>query len=235
MDKNTLTGFILIAAVLIGFSYFSRPSEAEMEAQRRQDSIATVAQQKAQMAQEAKEEAEITHQAQVALDTTSLFYAHRRGEAQNVVLENELIKLTFNTRGGTVQKVELKEYKNQQGGPVTLFDEKDARMQFMLGGKTENINSGDLFFTPINVSDTTLTMRLQAFTGGTLDFDYKLLPHSYMVDFTIQANGLGNIFAPSMKTLDIAWNEMARQQEKGFDFESRYSSLTYKIKNEGTD
>lgn len=108
-------------------------------------------------------------------------------------------------------------------------------MQFMLGGKTENINSGNLFFTPINVSDTTLTMRLQASTGGTLDFDYKLLPHSYMVDFTIQANGLGNIFAPSMKTLDIAWNEMARQQEKGFDFESRYSSLTYKIKNEGTD
>ena len=107
MDKNTLTGFILIAAVLIGFSYFSRPSEAEMEAQRRQDSIATVAQQKAQMAQEAKEEAEITHQAQVALDTTSLFYAHRRGEAQNVVLENELIKLTFNTRGGTVQKLSL--------------------------------------------------------------------------------------------------------------------------------
>ena len=131
MDKNTLTGFILIAAVLIGFSYFSRPSEAEMEAQRRQDSIATVAQQKAQMAQEAKEKAEIAHQAQVALDTTSLFYAHRRGEAQDVVLENELIKLTFNTRGGTVQKVELKEYKNQQGGPVTLFDEKDARMQFM--------------------------------------------------------------------------------------------------------
>ncbi len=83
MDKNTLTGFILIAAVLIGFSYFSRPSEAEMEAQRRQqDSIATVAQQKAQMAQEAKEKAEIAHQAQVALDTTSLFYAHRRGEAQ---------------------------------------------------------------------------------------------------------------------------------------------------------
>ena len=116
---------------------------------------------------------------------------------------------------------------------MTLFDEKDARMQFMLGGKTENINSGDLFFTPINVSDTTLTMRLQASTGGTLDFDYKLLPHSYMIDFTIQANGLGNIFAPSMKTLDIAWNEMARQQEKGFDFESRYSSLTYKIKNEG--
>ena len=46
MDKNTLTGFILIAAVLIGFSYFSRPSEAEMEAQRRQQDSIAMAQQK---------------------------------------------------------------------------------------------------------------------------------------------------------------------------------------------
>ena len=169
MDKNTLTGFILIAAVLIGFSYFSRPSEAEMEAQRRQDSIATVAQQKAQMAQEAKEKAEIAHQAQVALDTTSLFYAHRRGEAQDVVLENELIKLTFNTRGGTVQKVELKEYKNQQGGPVTLFDEKDARMQFMLGGKMENINSGDFFYRlPLEVRWISITRCCPIPTWSTL-------------------------------------------------------------------
>ena len=114
MDKNTLTGFILIAAVLIGFSYFSRPSEAEMEAQRRQDSIATVAQQKAQMAQEAKEEAEIAHQAQVALDTTSLFYAHRRGEAQNVVLENELIKLTFNTRGEPSKRLNSKNIRTNR-------------------------------------------------------------------------------------------------------------------------
>ena len=235
MDKNTVIGFVLIAAVLIGFSYFSQPSEAEIEAQLRQDSIEAVARQKAEQEIKAKEAAEIAKQAQAAMDSTSLFFAHRSGTAAPVVLENELVRLTFNTRGGTVQKVELKEYKNQQGGLVTLFDEKDARMQFMLAGKTENIYSGDYFFTPVNVSDTTLTMRLQSAAGGTLDFNYTLLPHSYMVDFTIQAQGLGNHFAPSMKDMDIEWTEMARQQEKGFDFESRYSSLTYKIKDEGTD
>ena len=226
MDKNTVIGFVLIAAVLIGFSYFSQPSEAEIEAQLRQDSIEAVARQKAEQEIKAKEAAEIAKQAQAAMDSTSLFFAHRSGTAAPVVLENELVRLTFNTRGGTVQKVELKEYKNQQGGLVTLFDEKDARMQFMLAGKTENIYSGDYFFTPVNVSDTTLTMRLQSAAGGTLDFNYTLLPHSYMVDFTIQAQGLGNHFAPSMKDMDIEWTEMARQQEKGFDFESRYSSLT---------
>ncbi len=235
MDKNTLTGFILIAAVLIGFSYFSRPSEAEIAAQRKQDSIQAVAQRKAQEAEQAREIAEIAEQARAALDTTAQFYAHRHGEDQTLVLENELVRLTFGTRGGTVRKAELKEYKNQQGGPVTLFDETDARMQIMLAGKLENITSGNFFFTPCNVSDSTLTMRLQAASGGTLDFNYSLRPHSYMLDFTIEARGLDNFFLPSMKTMDIEWNEMARQQEKGFDFESRYSSLTYKIKNEGTD
>ena len=45
MDKNTLVGFTLIGAVLIGFSIYNRPSQEEMErAQRYQDSIQTVAQ-----------------------------------------------------------------------------------------------------------------------------------------------------------------------------------------------
>ena len=120
MDKNTIIGFVLIAAVLIGFSYWSRPSEAEIEAMHRQDSIEAVAMQRAKADQKAKEEAEIAAAVRAAQDTTSLFYAHRSGEAKTVVMENELVRLTFNTRGGTVQKAELKEYKNQQGGMVTL-------------------------------------------------------------------------------------------------------------------
>ena len=56
-----------------------------------------------------------------------------------------------------------------------------------------------------------------------------------MVNLEIKTQGLEGFFLPSIKTMDIEWNEMARQQEKGFDFESRYSSLTYKIKGEGTD
>ena len=235
MDKNTIIGFVLIAAVLIGFSYWSRPSEAEIEAMHRQDSIEAVAMQRAKADQKAKEEAEIAAAVRAAQDTTSLFYAHRSGEAKTVVMENELVRLTFNTQGGTVQKAELKEYKNQQGGMVTLFDEKDARLQFMLAGKMENIKTGDFFFTPVDATDSTLTMRLLAANGGTVDFNYRLLPHSYMVNLEIKTQGLEGFFLPSIKTMDIEWNEMARQQEKGFDFESRYSSLTYKIKGEGTD
>lgn len=235
MDKNTLTGFILIAAVLIGFSYFSRPDEAEIQAQLKQDSIANVERQKAEAAEKAQENAEILKKAQAALDTTSLFYANRQGESQKIVLENNVVRLTLDSHGGTITRAELKEYKNQQGGPVTLFDQTDAQMKFMIAGKNENIDSEDFFFTPVNATDTSVCMRLQTAQGGHLDFNYALRPQSYMVDLTIQASGMANIFTPSLKTLDIEWNEMARQQEKGYDFESRYSSLTYKVKDEGTD
>ena len=101
---------------------------------------------------------------------------------------------------GTVQKAELKEYKNQQGGMVTLFDEKDARLQFMLAGKMENIKTGDFFFTPVDATDSTLTMRLLAANGGTVDFNYRLLPHSYMVNLEIKTQGLEGFFLPSIKT-----------------------------------
>lgn len=235
MDKNTLTGFILIAAVLIGFSYFSQPDEAERQAQFTRDSIASVERMKAEELQRAKENEEILQRVQAALDSTSLFYAHRQGTPQPIVLENEVVKLTLSTKGGVIKQAELKTYKNQQGGHVVLFDETDANMKIMLTGKTENIDSEDFFFTPVNATDSTVIMRLQAADGRFLDLSYYLHPNSYMVDLSVQAIGLDYLFTPSMKSMDIEWSEKARQQEKGYDFENRYSSLTYKIKEEGTD
>ena len=45
MDKNTWIGFLLIAAIIVGFSFINRPSKEELaERQRVQDSIAMVQQ-----------------------------------------------------------------------------------------------------------------------------------------------------------------------------------------------
>ena len=43
MDKNTIAGLVIIFLILIGFSYFTRPSKEQVaEMQRKQDSIARV-------------------------------------------------------------------------------------------------------------------------------------------------------------------------------------------------
>ena len=232
MDKNTLVGFILIGAVLIGFSVYNRPSQEEMERARQyQDSIQTVAQLEAAM-----REAEATQSMQaLTLDSTSLFFGANQGTEQFTTLENNLVKVQFSNKGGRVVSATLKDYKDQQGEPLTLFNEKESAMNFAFEGKNENILTEDMFFQPVNVTDSTVTMRLNTTGAGYIDFAYRLLPESYMVNFDIRAVGMQNFFPAAQKTVNIDWSQRVRQQEKGFDFEQRYTSLTYRVVDDGSD
>ena len=233
MDKNTLVGFTLIGAVLIGFSIYNRPSQEEMErAQRYQDSIQAIA-----LQETAKLEAKAAAQSAQALtlDSTSLFFGANQGTEQFTTLENNLVKVTFSNKGGRVVSATLKDYNNQQGEPLTLFNEEESAMNFAFEGKNENILTEDLFFQPMNVTDSTVTMRLQTTGAGYIDFAYRLLPETYMIDFNVHAQGMQNFFPAALKTVNIDWFQRARQQEKGFDFEQRYTSLTYKPVDDGSD
>ena len=234
MDKNTLVGFALIGAVLIGFSIYNRPSQEEMErAKHYRDSIAAVQQEAERQAAEAAALQGKTTTLQI--DSTSQFFEASRGTEQFTTLENNVVRLTLTNKGGRVCAATLKEYKGQDGQPLTLFDATDAGMNFAFEGKGENILTEDMYFQPVNVTDSTVTMRLNAANGGYLDFDYKLLPDAYIMNFTIRANGMQNFFPPALNAVNINWRQRARQQEKGFSFEQRYTSLTYKPVDDSSD
>lgn len=225
MDKNTLVGFVLIGAVIVGFSIYNRPSQEEMaRAQHYQDSVRAELQKQELEQKEQELNAEKTA---LTLDSTSLFYQASQGTEQFTTLENELVQLTLSNKGGRICKAMLKEYKDQQQQPLVLFDGEDASLNIGLEGKNENIMSSQMYFETVNVTDSTVTMRLNA-GDGCLDFNYKLLPHSYMVNFTVEAKGLQNFFSPSAKSMSIDWKQRAHQTEKGYTFEQRYTSLTYK-------
>ena len=236
MNRDTIIGFVLIALVLIGFSWWNQPSAEEIEAARKQDSIASAIKDNAARQQQANEAAKKA-QAEAAAkgDSTALFFSALNGQNQPVVLKNDKVELTFNTKGGSIAKAVIKGFEDRDDKmDVTLFDEKSQQMNFMLAGKSENIITQDLYFTPSNVTDSTVTMTAQAGNGGSLVLNYQL-GKDYMLHFNLQAQGLNGMFAPNYKEMDIEWTDMARQQEKGFTFENRYSTLTYKEKNGGTD
>ena len=236
MNRDTLIGFILIGVVLVAFSWWNQPTQEQIDAyQHQQDSIAAVqkdAEVKAKMAEaERKAEAEAAAKG----DTTALFYQALNGEQKDIVLKNDKLELTFSTKGGTISKAVILGFEDTDSAKnVTLFDSNDQQMNFMLAGKHDNIVTQDLFFTPTDVSDRTLTMTAPAQNGGNIVFKYEL-GDDYMLHFSLQANGLAGQFAPNYKQLDIQWNSRARQQEKGFMFENRYATLTYKEKDGGTD
>lgn len=234
MDKNTLVGFILIGIVLIGFSFFSRPSKEELAQRRYQDSIRIVA-------QEAERKAEIQAQISEAdnstqnLDSSAVFYSATQGNESFVTLENNLMKLTLTNKGGRVYSGVLKEYNDQQGQPITLFDRNEMNMNFLFYNRNEAIETEDLYFQPVNLTDSTVTMRLLADNNSYIDFNYSLNNNSYVVDFTIQAVNMNNNLSSSVNYVDIEWNQRTRQLEKGFKFEERYSNLTYKFTGADTD
>lgn len=236
MDKNTIIGFVLIAAVLIGFSWWSRPSEEEIAQKRMQDSITAVAKQKAEQKLKAEQEAEKANAANKAVeDTTVAFYKALNGKAQSVVLKNSKVELTLNTKGGVVEKAVIKGFKSNSGNnDLTLFDGKNQSLKFMLAGKETNIITSDLFFTPSNVTDSTVTMTADAGNGKSLVMNYRL-GKDYMLHFSMQANGLSGMFAPNYDKMDIEWTDLCKQQEKGFTFENQHSSLTYHLTEGGTD
>ena len=234
MNKDTITGFVLIALVLVVFTWFNQPSAEQQEAQRKQDSISAVQKEIAQKAQQLAEEQKAKPVVDsAAVDTTALFYQSLKGTSEQVVLKNDKLELTLDTKGGTLTKAVIKNFKSiDSTDHVTLFDKDDHQMNFLLAGKQENIVTQDLYFTPSEQTDTTVTMTAAAHNGGSVVLKYRL-GRDYLLSMSLQVNGLAGFFAPSYKEVEIEWNDHCRQQEKGFSFESRYTGLFYKEAHDG--
>ncbi len=235
MNKNSILGFILIALVLIGFSWYNSPSQEQIEAAQRQDSIAAALQEKAKKAaaQEASDKKRL--EAAAAADTTALFYPALQGTSQQVTLKNSKLELTLDTKGGVVRKARILGFKDLDGAKdLTLFDGKDQNLNFLFAGKEDNIVTADLYFTPSEQTDSTVTLTATAVNGGQLLMKYRL-GKDYMLHFSLQAQGLAKAFSPSYREMEMEWTDHCRQHEKGHSFENRYTSVFYKESNGGTD
>ena len=244
MNKNNIIGFLLIAVVLIGFSWYNQPSAEEQRTAFVQDSIAKAKHAEMEKASKAAAAKRQTNaKAKVEADSTALFYSALKGQAKKIVLKNDKVELTLNTKGATVEKAVIKGYVGHNlqvkdgsadAKDVTLFDGNDQSLKFMLEAKETNIITSDLYFTPSNVTDKSVTLTAVAGEGKTLTLTYTL-GNDYMLHMSLQANGMAGLFSPNYNKMDVDWSDKARQQERGFMFENRYTTLTYHNVEGGTD
>lgn len=244
MDKNNIIGFLLIAAVLIGFSWYNQPSAEEQRAAFVKDSIEQVnksqSEKAAQMEKNKRQQAE---KQKVLSDTTSLFHKALTGNVERIVLKNKKVELTFSSKGAYVEQAVIKGYvghniKVKNGSAdkknLTLFSGADQSISYLLNAKETNINTAELYFIPSEVSDSTVTFIAEAGEGKSLTLKYEL-GQDYMLHMQMNVQGMAGLFAPGTQTMDVNWKDKARQQERGFSFENRYATLTYHKKDGGTD
>lgn len=236
MDKNTITGFVLLALLFIGFGWYNQPSEEQKAEYARQDSIAK-AKQKEIEEKEKQNIAEFNAKKEENLknDSSALFFSALNGKAKEYVLENEKLQLVFSSKGATPVKAIIKGFKDREGNDnVTLFEGKDQELNFIFEGKEHNILTSNLYFDVESHTDSTIKFVAKAAEGKNLILSYQL-GGSYMLHAQLSMQGMGNLFSPSCKTMDIEWREKCKQQEKGFTFENQYSSLTWHDVEGGTD
>ena len=244
MDKNTVIGLVLIMAVIFGFSWLNQPSKEELaRRQHERDSIAAVneAAHRAQLEQIEREQAiqdSLAAIGEVTVDSVRIGQIYGKfstvavGVDDTLIVENEYLRLTFANRGGRICAAEMKNYQRYDSLPLMLFADGDASLGFTLVTNDNRvINTSSLFFQPIleKTDDAQIvTMRLAVDTLSYLDFIYTIPNNDYMAEMKIKAHNMGRILSPNTSSLDMQWQSYIRQNEKGRNFESRYSTLNYK-------
>ena len=244
MDKNTWIGFLLIAAIIVGFTMLTRPSKEEIAARQRiNDSIAVARQMEfeaqqisAALATE-NEQAAGNQQSTISSEQLNAVYGpfapSAQGESQEVILENEKIRLFIDTKGGRIARAELKEYKayGDSVNDLCLFRADESEMAFtLITANNRIISTNNLYFEPIVPNDQNVIMRLHSNEEDAyLDFVYTLPANEYMTSFAIVPHNTKTVLAQNVNSLEMQWRQLIPQQERGRKFEERYAQLQYML------
>ncbi|MFC7522521.1 membrane protein insertase YidC [Parapedobacter sp. GCM10030251] len=234
MDKNSITGLVLIFVIIAGSFYVLKPSEEEIKRERQlQDSLAR--------ARAGVETIKTDSAAAVApvLDSAILNSPFGRatvGEEKILTLENEHIRANISTKGGRVKSVELKDQKTYDGQPLMLFEGEHNKFGLFFSAAGKNISTNDLFFSAegsnVQVSgqdSASVTFRLTYAQDKYIDYIYSIKGEDYNLGFTIVTKGLQDVIAPTESQLVLNWEASLSQKEKDIKSERERSTLYYAL------
>lgn len=244
MDRNSIYGLLIIGAILIGYTYLTKPSEEQIKAMKTRDSIAQVERLHNEELEAARIEGLQKQSAEKLQDSTEIqdaygaFSGAVNQKEELVTLENDLVKLTLNTRGGRISSVELKKFQTHDSLPLVLWQEKNSRFGLSFYANNRAINTQDLYFVPTEettASQKSVSMRLMTGDDQYVEFKYSLSPDSYMVDFNMSLAGMDNVISRNQSDITFNWKADVPSQEKGRKFENQYTALYYKFFEDEVD
>jgi YidC/Oxa1 family membrane protein insertase len=152
------------------------------------------------------------------------------------VIENELVKLTIDNKGGQITQALVKNFKTYDSLPLYLIKENNASFNINFG-TTDNriLNTKDLFFVPTvttNGDNQVVSMKLKVSETQFLEYRYEMKPKDYMVNFSVRSQGLSNVINSS-NPISLDWSIKAYRNEKSMKTENTmYTNLYYKAEDE---
>ena len=159
-------------------------------------------------------------------------------ENEEVIIENDDVIFKFNTKGGSLTELQLKDYVDYKGDELFLVKNNNQDVSLSFDLKNGNIiNTSDYNFTyemERQGKMSVLKMYLIVSNGQSILFEYKIPKSGYMIDFNVKSSGFSSLIN-SNSNVNLNWNLDAFRQAKSIDYENRYSQLMYQFDGDDTD
>ncbi|QJW89837.1 membrane protein insertase YidC [Spirosoma taeanense] len=228
MDRNQIIGIVLILAMLVGYQLLvPKPAPEKEPAQTTQTTKPTTA----------SGAAAAVKQAEQPLDSAAAraqfgdFAAVASGQARDIVLENNDIRVTFSTQGGRVKQVLLKKYKTYDQKPLVLIDEQSSQTLLELPTNRGKVDLHKLYYQTnaqtgtVAGSPEQITFRAEIAPGESIEQVYTMPADGYVLDYALKLNGLQNTVTND--NIRFFWQDKMRQYENDMSNNRRAATINY--------
>ena len=233
-DLNSFIGMLLLGGIMLWWMNTQRPDETpEATTQTEQTTNAT------ENVQNNLTENTVLNDSlqQIALQNKFGAFAYGASTTKegSTTIENDLVKLTVDNKGGQIIEALIKNYKTYDSLPLYLVKDKNASFNINFG-TTDNriLNTKDLLFTPTltkNGEAQVLSMKLKVAEDKFLEYRYEMKEGDYRVGFAVRSQGLSNVINSSQE-INLDWNLKGFRHEKSLQTENMYSYYYYKADDE---
>ena len=250
LDINSVIGFVLIFGILMYMLWQNQPTPEEVAEQEKAKQEQVEAEQKAKEQKETIVTTPEDFSTASTSDSLKVIQLNNKlgafaysaslpsAKPNETLVENDVLALTFNNKGGYLSEIRLKQFVDYDSIPIYLV--RDENTAFNINFATTDsriLNTQDLFFEPTvtkNGENTVVSMKLKVSPTQFLEYRYELKPNDYMLDFDIRSQGLSTVINSSQE-INLDWKLKTFRHDESITYENRYTRLTYQHEGDKID
>lgn len=234
-DKNAILGFVLLALMFLGFFYFTRQGQLDVEQQRKriQDSI-IAHQPPIDTSAVRMDSVQAATQSKVA--SAGQFVTAVSGSEKEAVLENDVLKITFTNKGAQPSLVQLKKYKSIDSQSVKLVEGNFDKLSYPVNTEANrSIQISELYFDGGAITNNadggqSISYQLKDSSGQGVVHRFTLYPGQYMIDWNIEIDGVSRLL--TQNSINLLWQNEVKQHESDIITEKRETQVGFWTKDD---
>lgn len=233
MDKNQVTGLVLISLLLLVYVYFFSPQVPPSDTRELEEKVEDVDQGRTNLqpedtlvyAEENDSLVEIRNRSKYGI-----FAEAAEGDASETVLENDNVRIVFSSQGGVVKSVLLKDYLTHDKKPLYLLTENSSSMAMIINTQQGPVNISELYFDAGQVQktsgdSTSVTFTLNLPQNRSVVQTYTLAGEGHQVDYSLQMTGMDDVATENYLTFH--WRDDIQRVEMDLKESRNFTTINY--------